>query len=144
MRIAGHLTTAAALILAAAAVVSQVSCTRRCSGQILEVSQPINVRTLSVETAGGEVLWKFKADGSPLSDVFYGEVPSGAAQLFPVGGAVPRAFREQEDVIVRVYSDNDFYFIHGAAGGPRSFCGGTYHAGSIRSLTEPASTKRHQ
>lgn len=110
------------------------ACDDRCSDDLLGRARPIDLRELAVETAAGELLWKFRANGHPLSQIRYGHLPPNAEQLFPERGVPPRLFFLHERIIIRVYSTDAFFFIHGSAGGPRVFCGGVYEAGPRSNL----------
>ncbi len=111
-----------------------LACDSRCSDRVLDVSEPIHVRELSVETAAGAVLWRFRANGLALSRIRYGHLPPNAEQLSPEGDVPPRVFFPNEKLIVRLYSADAFYFIHGTAAGPRTFCGGVSEAGDRNNL----------
>ena len=113
---------------------SILSCDTRCSDRILDVSTPIRVREVSVEKASGDVLWRFRANAQPISRVIYGLLPPNSVQVFPEHDLPPRSFSSNEALMVRVYSDDSFYFIHGRAEGARSLCCGAYEAGHLDDL----------
>jgi hypothetical protein len=105
-------------------------CTNDCSDRVVDVAQAIPaVRTIAVEGTNGEILWKLNCSALTLSRVVYGVLPPGAEQTVPARGVHPRLFRENEKIVVRIYSDTSLYVIHAVTAGPRQFCGGWYEAG---------------
>jgi hypothetical protein len=123
-----------AVVMMCAAVLS--SCNQRCSGRIVDVSQPIKMVILSVVTETGELLWELRGNGAEISALRYGDVPVGTEQVFPESRSRPRAIRANEKLTVTIYSSTHFYVVHGVGTDSGGFCGGTYETGLRENLTK--------
>lgn len=122
------LTSFAILLLATA-------CQEPCSGRLVDISKPIRVRELSVKNSVGQIVWRFESSGTQLSRVTYGRLPDTSVQMVPKAGLQPHPLKPGEELTVRIYSDDSFYFVHGRAVGPQAFCGSTYEAGPLKQLS---------
>jgi hypothetical protein len=104
---------------------------------LLVISGPRTIYSFEVREPEGELLWRIESPtGGPLTGLFYGRIPPGFKQVFPLDAATPRPFLYGESITTETISEDRRFIHYGVADGSRELALLSSEMSLLRVLTE--------